>query len=591
MAIAPLPINENVRLAVLRDYNVLDTPPNPQTDAFVRLAADLFEVPIALLSLIDENRQWFKAALGVDATEISRNVSFCAHAILVPSEVMVVEDATCDARFFDNPLVTGEPEVRFYAGVSILSPDGHPLGTLCVIDRKPRELNLVGRRRLDDLAMCAAAVLTLHRSVARLQHAVTHDPLTGLANRASFDSHWKGAVQRATEHGVRCAVLCIDIDDFDTTKNRLGQVAGNAILRAVADLLQGAIRATDMAARMGGDEFAVLLVGVSESQVVRQMASRIIDAIGAPLEVGSMSVSIRTSVGFAIVPDDGLNSGILMNIAAAAAYRVKTTGHGVSAWHHDPLNIAGAYDDAIRIDLQRAIEAKSFTLHWQPHFDLQTGRARGQEALIRWNRPHYGPTSPDIFIPIAEKAGLIGQIDAWVLETACHEAVSWPGQQNVSVNISPSTFCSKDFISQLAYVLENSELTPDRLVIEITERTALDHYATSEYFNAVHKLGVRVALDDFGSGYATIGNIQKFAFDKLKLDRSLVKNISGSTRSRVALAGIICLARSVGMLVCAEGIETNEQLAVLTEISCNLGQGFLLARPSPQAEFGVIPWR
>jgi diguanylate cyclase (GGDEF)-like protein len=590
MSEAPLFIDEDGRLSVLRDYNVLDTPPDPRTDVFVRLAADLCDTPISLVSLVDKDRQWFKAAIGVDATETSRDLAFCAHAILTPAEVMVVEDATQDPRFMDNALVTGEPRIRFYAGAPILSPDGYPLGTLCVIDNKPRKLDQAGRRRLKDLAVGAAAVLDLHRSAARLQPSATHDLLTGLANRAFFEPVWEAAVQQAAIGGVHCAVLCLDLDQFKQINDLLGHAGGDTALRAAADRLRATIRDTDMAARLGGDEFAVLLVGASNPDQVRKTASRIIQAFAAPLNIGSESISLRTSIGFAIVPADGLDSAELMRVADTALYRAKAAGRNTIVWNQDPLNVPMTSADALLSDLQKAVESKAFTLNWQPYFDLQSGQACGQEALIRWDRPGHGPISPDLFIPVAEESGLIVKIDAWVLETACREAVSWSEHQSVSVNVSPAMFCSEYFALEVANVLAGTGLAPNRLVLEITERTALEkHYATADRFQVLHDLGVRIALDDFGSGYPALGYLQAFDFDRVKLDRSLVKNINDAPRSRLALAGMIYLARSIGMLICAEGIETEEQLDFLTDIQCDMAQGFLLGRPTPRPQFERCP--
>ena len=589
MSAAPLPIDEDERLATLRDYGVLDSLPDPRTDVFVRLAADIFDMPVSMVSLVDKDRQWFKAAKGIDAAETPRDMAFCAHAILNPSDVMVVEDAAADPRFKDNALVTGGPSIRFYAGAPILSPEGYPLGTLCVIDNKPRTLDTAGRRRLAELAVGAATVLDLHRSAGRLHHSATHDPLTGLANRALFEPAWASAVQQAALGGDPCAILCLDLDEFKLVNDRFGHAGGDKVLKAAAGRLLGAIRENDIAARLGGDEFAVLLVGVCDPLAVREIALRIIHAFAAPLDLGSAWVPIRTSIGFAIAPVDGLDSTALVRFADMALYGAKAAGRGTAIWHQDPLNVPPAPADDLLSDLRKAVRDKSFSLHWQPYFDLQSGAVRGQEALIRWNRPGRGPTSPSIFIPVAEASGLIVQIDAWVLETACREAASWPGRQNVSVNVSPAMFCSEDFSRNVSNVLARTGLAPNRLVIEITERTAIDrHHATAERFQALHELGVSMALDDFGIGHAALGALQTFDFDKVKLDQSLVKNLSDAPRSQLAVAGMIHLARSIGMLICAEGIETRAQLAFLRNSQCDMAQGFLLGRPTLRPQFKSI---
>lgn len=581
--------DEEVRLAALKEYRILDTPPDPRTDIFVELAADLFDMPISLISLIDKNRQWFKASVGVAVTETSRDLAFCSHAILAPAEVMVVEDARLDARFFDNDLVTGDSHIRFYAGAPIVSPEGFPLGTLCVIDRKPRKLNATGRKRLANLANGAASVLALHRSAERLQRSATHDHLTGLPNRALFEPTLSAAVQQANTGGPPCAVLCLDLDRFKRINDRFGHAGGDLILRVAGERLQECIRDTEIAARLGGDEFSVMLVGVSSAAAVRDAARRIINAFSKPIDIENKSVVVGTSIGFAMAPLDGQDGAKLMRLADAALYRVKAAGRGSIRWHQDPSSSTRRSADDLLGDLRQAVEDKAFTLHWQPYFRAQSGRLCGQEALICWHRPNHGFVPPDVFVAKAEEHGLIQQIDTWVLEMACLQAVSWPQTELVAVNVSPSMFCSDSFVSKVAEILQSTGLEPDRLVLEITERTAINEgYETAKRFDELHKLGIRIALDDFGCGHAALGSLQKYKFDELKLDRSLVANICDEPRSRLALEGIILLAHSLGMLTCAEGVETEEQLAFLRDSGCDMVQGFLLGRPTLIPQFSGI---
>ena len=578
---AMLPADESTRLAILNDYQILDTAPDERTAVFVRLAANLFSTPISLVSLVDKDRQWFKAAIGLDASETPRDQAFCAHAILSPSEVMVVEDARLDPRFCENPLVTGDPEIRFYAGAPLVSPEGYPLGTLCVIDRKPRQLAEAERERLADLAIGVASVLDLHRSTGRLQHLATHDHLTGLANRALFEPVLTDAINEAVSGGERCVLVCLDLDRFKLINDRFGHGGGDEVLRAAADRLRAAVEGFGLVARLGGDEFAVLLSGTHDRAKAANVASRIIDAFAAPLFINDEQVFLRTSIGIASAPDDAKNSVELFRLADAALYRAKAVGRGTVVRHGRAVCTAPSECRSVVEDLRRAIQQKSFTLNWQPYFDLRSGEVHGQEALIRWDRPGHGLTSPDEFIPAAEECGLILGIDEWVLEAACNAAAAWQGRQNVAVNVSPATFCAADFMSKVQRVLSSSGLGPNRLVIEITERTAIDEsYATAEQFEKLHEIGVRIALDDFGCGHAALGSLQKYEFDKLKLDRSLIQNIGVTTRSQLALAGMFQLAGSLGMLSCAEGVETEDQLAFLRASGCNLAQGFLLGKPT-----------
>src|ERR1700733_6878588 len=258
MPAAPPTEHEEQRLATLAAQHLLDTPPDPRFDSLVRLTADLFDVPIVLVSLVDRDRQWFKSAVGLSACETHRDYAFCAYAILQPDDVMVIEDATADPRFADNPLVTGEPFIRFYAGAPLVARDGQPLGTLCIIDRKPRALAHSMRVRLRELADSAAAMVDLHRCAIDLQHAATHDGLTGLANRFLFEDRLESAVSDALS-GRPCAVLLFDVDELKAPNDELGHDVGDVLLVAVARRFQNIVRGTDLVARIGSDEFAVLL--------------------------------------------------------------------------------------------------------------------------------------------------------------------------------------------------------------------------------------------------------------------------------------------------------------------------------------------
>ncbi len=585
MRAAPTPIDEADRLQALASYEILDTLPDPRFDVFARIAADLYGVPISLISLVDEHRQWFKAGVGLYDTETPREMAFCAHAILAPSEVMVVEDALQDARFTDNVLVAGSPGIRFYAGAPIVSPEGHALGTLCIIDRAPRSLDTHGRRRLADLATGVGSLLEAHRSAIYLRRAATQDPLTGLANRLLFDPCLDAAAQGA-QSGPVCAVLCLDLDRFKAVNSQFGHAGGDTVLRAAGARLLDAIRPCDLAARLGGDEFAVLLQGPFDQEAPRALAARIINALAAPLRLNGHDIPICASIGFAVAPFDGLDGPTLLRAADTALYRAKNAGRGVTVGHQDALPLPFVQTNALLDELREAIDAGTFTLNWQPYFDLRSDRVRGHEALIRWHRPRHGLVSPDVFIPIAETSGIIHKLDAWVLEKACCEAAMWPAAHTVSVNVTPATFCTADLPRMVSNVLTRTGLAPNRLALEITERTTIDRPdLVRERIDELHRLGVQIALDDLGSGYSALGHLKEFNFDTVKLDRSFIRDIGHNARSEAIARALIQLGHAIGMAICAEGIETERQLAFLRANGCDLAQGFLLGKPTRVPQF------
>ena len=575
-------VDESARLEALSSYEVLDTPPDPRVDVFVRLAAQVFDVPISLVTLVDSDRQWFKAAHGLDGRrETPRDIAFCHHAIRTPDQVMVVEDATRDTRFAANPLVTGNPGIRFYAGAPLTDRDGSAIGTLCIIDRTPRTLDEAGRKRLADLAMGVSSALDLHRSNARLQHAATHDPLTGLANRSLFGPRLESAALAACAPGAEspCGVLSIDLDRLKALNDRLGHAGGDQVLRTAAERIQGAVRTGDLVARLGGDEFAVLLAAPLTPDTPLRVSERILEAFAEPILVDGREVVFGASIGHAMAPLHGKDGKSLLRASDKALYRAKLQGRGRAVGCQDATS-REARPRSLRADLRAAVSRGEFFLVWQPYFATATGALRGHEALLRWIRPGHGAVPPDMFIPLAEQYGLIGRLDAWVLEAACRQTAGIPGETGVSVNITPSTFCSPDFTRLVGSTLARTGLAAHRLVLEITERMALERPDVGgNQIEALRRIGVRVALDDFGVGYSALSCLKEFAFDTVKLDRTFIQDIGRNGRAESIIRSVVQLGRNLGTTVCAEGVETAMQLDFLRDAGCDLVQGYLLGAP------------
>lgn len=322
---APRAKDEEQRQQALDALKILDTPPDPRLDGLVRLAADLFETPIALVTMLDRDRQWFKARVGADMSETSRNLSFCDYAAQTPSEVMVVPDTTADPRFADNPVVLGDPKIRAYAGAPICAPGGAVVGTLCVLDQKPRLFTAAMTRRLADLAYCATTAVELHRTTVDLMRVSMQDAATGLANRTRFDASLLAAVNAATP-SQPCALLIADLDGFKGVNDTFGHQVGDALLRAVSARLAAAVRTSDVVARIGGDEFAVVLVAPATAQIASIVCERILESMRAPFHLGGAEVYVGISVGTALCPRDTTDPAGLVAIADAAMYAFKRAG-------------------------------------------------------------------------------------------------------------------------------------------------------------------------------------------------------------------------------------------------------------------------
>ena len=591
MPAAALPDNEDKRLEALSALHALNSGPDTRLDDFVKMAASLYNVPIALVTLIDRDRQWYKSAIGLDFRETPRSVSFCAHAILSPSDVLVVEDATRDPRFADNPMVNGDPYVRFYAGAVVTSPSGYPVGTLCLLDREPRTLDEVERKRLQDLAGAVSALLDLHRATTELRRAASHDQLTGLANRAQFDRRLDLAVTDALA-GRPCALLLLDLDRFKEINDRLGPASGDAILREVAGRLNRLVLGGNLVARFGGDSFAVLMIGPANGVSASEMRTRITKALSVPMLVGGEFQSIRASIGTALCPLDATTPGALIRAAEQALFKAKRAAAGsvskvprLKGEEGDRTFVSGASITGrdFDTDLRRAVTTEELRLHWQPIYAAGDGKLRAYEALLRWDRPGHGPVPPGVFIPFAESSGLIEGMDAWTMQAACASAAKWPEDITVSVNLSAHWFGGAEVVDLVKGALSRFQITPHRLCIEITERTVIARRDVARaHIEALHELGVRVAMDDFGTGFSALAYLRDLPFDVIKLDRSFVSVLGASARCDAVACSIIDLGHRLGMTVCAEGVQTEAQLALLRQQGCDLVQGYLLGKPRPK---------
>ncbi|WP_207191789.1 EAL domain-containing protein [Paracraurococcus ruber] len=406
----------------------------------------------------------------------------------------------------------------------------------------------------------------------RARHFALHDPLTGLPNRLLLAQR----LDAATRQGQPCAVLFLDLDRFKPVNDLFGHQTGDMLLRAVASRLRPELRPGDMLARLGGDEFAVMLPEAGEAAATA-LADRIVALVSAPFEIEGLVHGIGVSLGIALHPRHGLSGTQLLRAADAAMYRAKRAGKGTWVVYEDSMGEAAAEQLTLEQDVRDALRNREFFLAYQPVCDAASTRVLGFEALIRWRHARRGAVPPSVFIPAAERAGLIVAIGDWVLEAACAEAAGWPAPIRVAVNFSPPQFLLPDLCDRVRAVLRRTGLDASRLDVEVTEGLALaDADIVLQNMRGLREMGVRISLDDFGTGNSSLSYLCRFPFDKLKIDRSFVLNLGDDDGSRAIVSSVLSLGRSLRMTVVAEGVETSLQLQAL---QCDQIQGYLLGRP------------
>jgi predicted signal transduction protein with EAL and GGDEF domain len=353
----------------------------------------------------------------------------------------------------------------------------------------------------------------------------------------------------------------------------------------VADRLRSLVRETDTIARMGGDEFAVMQHGVTQPADATSLAHRIIEVLSQPYEIEGQQAVISTSIGISMGPADGISPNQILRNADLALYRAKGDGRGVFRFFEREMDAQMQARRTLECDLRRALIAGEFELHYQPVVDLASNQITSFEALIRWRHPDKGMVAPDTFIPLAEDIGLIVLIGEWAIREACNTAARWPADLKIAVNLSPAQFRNPGLLQVIVEALAASGLAPHRLELEITETILLhDSEATLTTLYRLRELGVRVAMDDFGTGYSSLSYLQSFPFDKIKIDRSFVRDIADSAGSLNIVRAVAALAKGLGMTATAEGVETKEQLDAVRQEGCAEMQGFLFSKPLPGPE-------
>jgi diguanylate cyclase (GGDEF)-like protein/PAS domain S-box-containing protein len=420
----------------------------------------------------------------------------------------------------------------------------------------------------------------------QIAYMARHDGLTGLTNRAVLLEKMEEAFGRLQEHGGAFVIFMLDLDLFKAINDSLGHPVGDELLKAVASRLSACARQADTVSRLGGDEFAVLAMADGDQRDEAIVtANRLLAAVAAPYDVDGHHLNIRTSIGIALAPEHGTDVDQLMKNADLALYKAKSEGRDAYRFFEDAMGTEARKRRSLQIDLRKALMNEEFELHYHPIVDIKTRDIASVEALVRWQHPRRGMIPPGDFIPLAEETGLINPVGEWVVRKACRDAVGWPSHIKVSVNLSPLQFRKIGPIDMFCRALADSGLPPERLELEITESVLL--HSSAENVAKLHQLrlmGISIVLDDFGTGYSSLSYLLMFPFDKIKIDRSFVRELSKNADCASIVSAVAKLGRSLRIRTVAEGIETDKQLTLVRIAGCTHAQGFLFGRPRPAAE-------
>ena len=444
----------------------------------------------------------------------------------------------------------------------------------------------------------------LHRALGRLRLQIAqflqsqenltylsqHDALTGLPNRILGRSKMEQAIAHAQRNGGYVALLFVDLDNFKSINDSLGHSAGDEFLQLVAKRLLESVRQTDVVSRQGGDEFLIGITDVAQGEAVSTVASKILERLGAAFQLRGTEISASCSIGIAVFPDNGTDFETLLRNADISVFHAKDAGRNLFRFYDASMNTQMQQNLQLIAGLRTALLRSEFVLHYQPVVDIATGRMVGAEALIRWQSPESGLLAPGLFIPAAEKSGLIVDIGEWVIHEACQQMVAWQEAGHarfvLAVNLSPVQFKRGNMEQVIADALGRSRLDPACLELEVTESTLIqDAEKFIVSLQRLKALGIRISIDDFGTGYSNLSYLQRFSVDKLKIDQSFVKRLMNGPQDLAIVSAIIQIARSLQLTTTAEGIEDEPVRQQLATLGCEQGQGYLFARPMPAAQF------
>jgi diguanylate cyclase (GGDEF)-like protein/PAS domain S-box-containing protein len=413
-----------------------------------------------------------------------------------------------------------------------------------------------------------------------------HDALTRLANRVVLQKRLEEDFARHRRDGSEFALLLLDLDEFKFVNDAMGHPIGDKLLQVVADRLRATVRDVDLVARIGGDEFAIVLAHEADIRLgANTLAQRLMEAICAPYEIDGLPLRVYLSVGVGIAPLDGEDADALMQNADLALYQAKAAGRRTVRFYNADMDSTLREERFLENELRHALDRNELEVFHQKIVDVATGATIGTEALARWRHPKLGMVPPDRFIRVAERTGLIKTIGAWILGAACAQATAWPSHLRVAVNLSPSQFKSGDLVAVVTDTLRKTGLDARRLTLEITETTLLEKSDENLHvLEDLRALGIKIALDDFGTGFSSLSYLKTIRFDVIKIDRSFVAEMATNERSAHIIAGIVALSRALGFTTVAEGVETREHFDLVRAAGCTSVQGYLFSRPMPASQ-------
>ncbi|NSL54594.1 two-component system response regulator [Uliginosibacterium aquaticum] len=499
-----------------------------------------------------------------------------------------------EALGFDTDLLLGvqrggHDSAAFFATLAA-SPDSYWQGeVLCQRrsgERFPawQSLSVVRNplNQISNFVIAFSDVSEIHVVEERLNHLAHHDPLTGLPNRLLFDDRLGQAIELARRQKHSCLLLFLDLDSFKVVNDTLGHSVGDELLRVIAGRLRDTLRGTDTVARLGGDEFVILASGANEKYAA-ELARKILNTVRLPVSLSGQKITVSASIGIAVYPANGNNQHLLMRAADIAMYSAKSAGRNRYCFYSQEM--AAHTNERLLLEqgLRYAIEEKQLSVLYQPQVELANGQIFGVEALLRWQHPELGMVPPDRFIPIAEESGVIDSLGRWVLERACRDIAGLrnaAGEQlRLAVNVSAREFRREDFIQTLSETLAQTGFPAGALEIEITESTLQVIERSIEILGALKRLGIAVSIDDFGTGYSSLSILRDLPIDRIKIDRSFITHLPEKKDGVAIVKAMVALAGSLHMAIIAEGIESPEQAAILRQLGCDGGQGYLFSRP------------
>lgn len=428
--------------------------------------------------------------------------------------------------------------------------------------------------------------ITVRREMEEeLRQQTVTDHLTGLTNRNGFKLALQAALERARRAKDHVALMFIDLDHFKRINDNLGHDVGDFLLRALATRLKEQVRSYDVVSRIGGDEFTVVIGGLAEAEDAAMVARKILNVLRHPFLLNEeMRVIVSASIGIASYPDCGSDIDTLMRAADVAMYQAKRDGRNLYAFYIPEMNARDRSALMLEQSLRLGVENEEFKLHYQPQIELATGRLVGLEGLLRWQNDEHGNVEPSHFVPILEDTGLMVRVGQWVLSTGCKQRMEWrtvvPENCVLALNLSPRQFADKNLVKGIRNVLEENNLPPSQLELELTEGMLMtDTQYTQSVLHELKTMGIRLSIDDFGTGYSSLAYLKQFPLDVLKIDRQFIRNLTTSDRDAAITTSIIQLAHNLGLKVVAEGVENAEQIAMLKKLGCDIGQGYYFSRP------------